>query len=320
MAHLEGAHAGLGAVAGLQLADQAPAVVAQLHHLVERRVVAARDHAAVPDAGRRARHQRARQALDQGLVVAERLEAAHQGRRGRLQAAGGRGVEGRADRRNLAERVAHGGEVARAAAAEPQPRERAFDVRAAAQPFAERVTGALRLDQEAHAVEPLGDGVRVGERRGQARPEQARAGAGRGAVDDREQAACAAALQRRRELEIAPRCGVDRHRRAGTRGAKPREPGQRAVLGEPQIADDGAGRRELGPREAAEPVEGGDAVEPGEIAPGAHAVEERARLRREDLLPLGEELEERRCLQQRLGHQQLARLDAGERRRQGQPA
>ena len=58
VAHLEGVDPGLGAVAGLQLADQAPAVVAQLHHLVERLIVAARDHAAVPDAGRRALHQR----------------------------------------------------------------------------------------------------------------------------------------------------------------------------------------------------------------------------------------------------------------------
>ena len=73
MAHLEGIHAGFAAVSGLQLADQAPTVVAQLHHLVERLVVAACDGTAVPDARWWALHQRLAQAIHEALVMAEGL-------------------------------------------------------------------------------------------------------------------------------------------------------------------------------------------------------------------------------------------------------
>ena len=121
MAHLERAHAGLAAVAGFQPADQAPAVVAKLNHLVERRIVAARDDAAVPDAGRRALHQGARQAVHEGLVMAESFERGRDRRWRRMQALSAVGVEGIADCWNLSERVAHRGEVARPAAAEAEP-------------------------------------------------------------------------------------------------------------------------------------------------------------------------------------------------------
>ena len=277
VAHLERAHAGLRAVAGLELADQAPAVVAQLHQVVERLVVAARNGAAVPDGGRRARHQRPGEPLGQGLVVTQRLRVRLERLRRRLQAAVRSVAERFADRRNLAQRIAHGGEVARAAAVEPETGERTLHVRAAAEPFAEIVAGTLRLDQEADGIEPFVDRGRVGERCGELRPEQPGACAGDGAVDDGEQASRAAAVERRRKLEIAPGRGVDRHRRAGLRRAEPREPGEAAVLGEAQIAEDGAGRGELGPAEAAEPVEGGDAIERGEVAARGNAVEERAR-------------------------------------------
>ena len=317
VSHLEGTHAGLGAIAGLQLADQAAAVIAQLHHLVERRIVAACDRAAVADAGRRALHQRARQALDQGLVMAERLQVGGECRRRRVQTGDGLGAEGISDRGNLVERIAHGGEVARPAASQAEPRKRALHVGAAAQPLPESAPRALPLDQEADGIQPRGDGGRVGKRRGEARPEKSCARAGDGAVDDREQAAGAAAFQRRRELQVAPGRGVDCH--GGTRlgCAEPREPGQIALLGEPEIAEHGARCGELRTGEGAEAVERGQAVERRERAPGGDAIEERAGLRGENLLPLGEELEERRCLQQRLRNQELAGLEAGERRRQG---
>ena len=121
MAHLERAQASLAAIAGLQPADQAPAVVAKLHHLVERRIVAARDDAAVPDTGRRALHQGARQAVHEGLVMAECFERGRERWWRRMQALSAVSVEGIADRRNLSERVAHRGEVARPAAAEAEP-------------------------------------------------------------------------------------------------------------------------------------------------------------------------------------------------------
>ena len=225
VAHLEGGHAGLATVAGLQPADQAPTVIAELHHLVERLVIAARDDAAVPDAGRWALDKGAGEAIDQGLVMAERLERGRERRRRRLQPAGGIGAESIADRRDLAECVTHRSKVARSAPPEAEPRERALHVGATAQPLPEAGPRTFRLDQEAHGIEARGDGVGVGERRGQPRPEQPGARAGHGPVDDREQATGGCAFQRRRELQVAPGRGVDRHRRAGFRRAQPCKPG-----------------------------------------------------------------------------------------------
>ena len=316
VAHLEGVDAGLAAVAGLQPADQAPAVVAQLHHLVERSVVAARDDAAVPDAGRRALDQGTGQAIHQALVMAERLEIGREPWRRSPQSTGGLGAEGIPNRRNLAERIAHRGEVAGPAAPQAEARERALHVRAATEPLPETAPRALRLDQEADGFEPLADGGGLGERCGEPRPEQPGARAGDGAVDHREQAAGGTPIQRRRELQVAPGRGVDRHRRTRLGRAKPREPWHLALLGELEIAEHGAGSGKLRASEGAETIQGGQTVERRERATGGDAIEERARLGREGLLPLGEELEERRRLEQRLRHQEFAGLEARERRGQ----
>ena len=84
---------------------------------------------------------------------------------------------------------------------------------------------ALGLDEKTDRIEPLGDGVRVSERRCEPCPEQPGAGAGHGTVDDRKQAAGGAPFQRRREFQVAPGRGVDRHRCPGRGRAEPREPG-----------------------------------------------------------------------------------------------
>ena len=173
------------------------------------------------------------------------------------------------------------------------------------------------MDQEGHRVEPLADGGGIGERRRQPRAQEAGAGAGDRPVDDGEEAAYGAPIQRDCEFQVAAGRGVDRHGLALGCRAEPAEPGKLALLGQAQIGEDGTGRRLLGAGEIAEAVEGGEAVQFGERPFARGAVEQRLRLRREDALPLGEELEERRRLEQGLRRQQLAGLQPGERRRQG---
>ena len=113
VAHLERGDVGGRAVARLQGANQAPALVAQGHRLVERRVVTAGDDAAVGHARRRAGHERLLQALDDGLVVAQRARFPFEGRRRRPQVACGARAEGGPEIGDRAQRVAHRGQVAR---------------------------------------------------------------------------------------------------------------------------------------------------------------------------------------------------------------
>src|SRR5262249_11776229 len=94
------------------------------------------------------------------------------------------------------------------------------------------------------------------------------------------------------------------------RGAEAR---QLAGLSQLDIVDERAGGGELGAREGAEAVERLHAIERFEPAAAVLAVEAGRGQRRPDRPPLAEKLEELRLLQQAIGEQQLARLEAGER-------
>ena len=83
------------------------------------------------------------------------------------------------------------------------------------------------------------------------------------------------------QLEIAPRRRVDQHQALGLDAPRPVEAGQSPFLRQLEIAQDGAGRRQLGPAERAEPVERGDAEGDAQAALGADAVEARVRQRRD---------------------------------------
>ena len=124
---LERRDAGLVGVARLQRGDHAPALVAQRARLVERGEARRRDEAAVARDERQLVGERRLEVARQRAVVARR--AASQAARQRRPAASG-AVSSVAPMRGAGvEAVAQRGEIARAAAVERQPRQRAHEIR-----------------------------------------------------------------------------------------------------------------------------------------------------------------------------------------------
>ena len=202
---------------------------------------------------------------------------------------------------------ADGGQVARPPAAHRQARQGPHHVRPAPEAFADRRAQVALVDQVSHGLGAAGDGVRVGQRRGQALGQQPAAGAGHRAVDRAQEAALAAAGERLDQLEVAPGGGVDLQDSARGQPRGGRQARQAALLGQFDIFDDRAGGGHLGAGEEAEGVQGLDAVERLETAAGVVAVEARRGQRAQDRLPFGEDLEQGLVLQQGLGQQQFAR-------------
>ncbi len=142
--------------------------------------------------------------------------------------------------------------------------------------------------------------------------EEPRAGSRDGPVDRRGEAALALAREGCRQFEIAPGRGVDLHDRGGhdlPRRLQVRRP---ALLGQPDVINEGAGGGELGAAKTAEPVERADPVEFLQTAARRLALEAGIGERRQGRLPFGEQLEQRRAGQQPLRQKELARHQAGE--------
>ena len=151
--------------------------------------------------------------------------------------------------------VADGRQVARAAAAQGEARQRPFHVRAALQAIPDSAARRLTLDKELHHVQPARDGLRIGERSGEMGGQEPAAGAGRGAVDQIEQAVPPLAGQALDELQVAPGGGVDFHGGALLEPARPAEARQLPLLGELNIFDQRPGGGQLGAAEAAERIQ-----------------------------------------------------------------
>ena len=173
--------------------------------------------------------------------------------------------------------VADGGEVARAAAVQRQARQRALQVRRFLQMRAQIFAQARLAEQMRDRVLARGDRGDVGQGRRQPFAEQARAGAGHGAVDDGEQAALALAAEGAAELEVAAGGGVDFQDRAGADARELRQARHLALLGQLDIVEDAAGGGQLGAGEGAEGVERGDLVEILQAQARILAVEARIR-------------------------------------------
>ena len=310
VADLQGRYSGVAAIAAFQLDDQPAAVVAQGAQLVEFRRIGRRDEAAVAGEQRQIGGERAGQAIDQLDVMAEIAAHARQPRRQRRQLR--RPFEQRAQFRRFGQRIADGREIARAAAAEAEARERALEIGHAPQALAQGLAQALVGDEGGDHVLARGDVLRRGQRCRQPRRQQAGAGAGARAVDGGEQRALALAGQAAQQLEVAAGGGVDLHDRALGDAARGGEARQLAGLGQLDIVDQRAGGREFGAGEGAEAVERLHAVERLEPAAAVLAVEAGRGQRRQRRLPVAEQLEMLRLLQQAIGQQQFARLEAGE--------
>ncbi len=181
------------------------------------------------------------------------------------------------------EAVAHGGEIARAAAVERQPRQRARHDRA---PLAAlRAVGsrsAASSTQEADRIEPRVDRVGIGRAALASRAASSRApAAGHGAVD-RRRAGVPRALagQRADQFEIGARRRVDEQASAARLARRRRTaPGARRSGSARHRRRHAADGRQLGAREGAEAVERRDAEEAASRRSARGAVEQVARRR-----------------------------------------
>ncbi len=189
MLDLQALQAGIADVIRLQPGDQLAALVAERHYLVQFGRETAADEAAVARVHRQLVGERRVQPLDQRGVLAEV--------RGGFGEARGEGAERAlflglcqpvAGLVRAAEPIADGGKIARSAAPERQPRQRACHVRAFGKRIAEVAPEPLVVDQPADGIEARGNGARVGKGFRETRGQQARARAGDGTVHDSQQA------------------------------------------------------------------------------------------------------------------------------------
>ena len=292
------------AIAAFQACDDAAGFVAQGPQLIQRRMGSAFDEAAVTGQIRRLVHQQKFQPVGQargrrdGLGQGVQRPARFAARRVRAQqvAQGARRLDP----------VAQGRQVARSAARHAETAQGAGDVGRRLQRLA-RLAARFGLGGEAfHRIVPRRDGFHIGQRRGQAAAQQARAAGGDGAVDLRQQRAAARTRQGLGQFQVAPRGGVDAHE---VRRADPRDPLQRhlrALLGQFQIGDQRPRRRQFGAGETAEPVQRLDIVMGLEGALAIGGIEARSRQRRQRRAQAFEQRGEVLLRQQGIGHQQFA--------------
>ncbi len=120
--------AGLAGIARLEIGDHAPALVAQATQLVERGQISRCDEAAVAGEERQVAGERAGEPVDELPMLAEIALGLGQKRRQRRLR-----LKRRAHVRGLGQSVAEGCEIARAAAAQSEPRHRTRHVGGAPQ-------------------------------------------------------------------------------------------------------------------------------------------------------------------------------------------
>ena len=243
-------------VAGLECRHDLAGVVAQLPGLVEGEVVTRPHESAVAGEQRqvlgegRAEHQ-SEFAVDLTRGGGGVREFGRQV--GLLQQPTGKSQRGR-------ETIPESGQVTRAAAAEAQTGEGAGHVGRAFQDRPDFGPPPPVGDREADGVEPGRDAHRIGQGPGEPLGEQPAAGRRHGEIDGVQQRAPPLAAERARHLEVRAGRGIDLDDEAPLRPRRGLQRRARVELGAGDVADRGAGGRELGPRERAESVERLDAV------------------------------------------------------------
>ena len=153
MADLQGAHAGLLGVAGLQGGDHAARFVAQRARLIERRIAAGAHESAVALEQRKLVGKRVRK------LGGERRIRPPQRRRGLRELGRQRAIlhECLRDHARRSDPVADGGKVARAAAPEHESRQRAGEIGRCLEPFAQLGSRRRFGEEQRDRVVPLRD-------------------------------------------------------------------------------------------------------------------------------------------------------------------
>lgn len=245
----------LFAILQLQPRDHAARLIAQRPHLVELGARALADEAAVA--------LQKRQFLGKGRVEA-REQFPRQGRDRVARFGQFRRELGAREERRYRRRGPHarldGTEIARAAAAEREPRQGPRHVRRPAKRVANIRRKARLIGQHLDRIEPLVDPLRVGQGRHQPFGEQPGAPARHRAIERLEQAAVAGAGKRLGEFQIGAGRRIDEECRGGAFPFRNAERRALLELGLLDIGDRRRSGRELRAREAAEPIERAHAV------------------------------------------------------------
>ena len=245
VADLERGDAGFLRIFRLKTGDELARVVAQAARLVELRARTPGDEAAVAGDERQFAGQHHRETLlqGQGGLVHGGAFMRNFVRQG--QKRGGRGVERAAKLMGGGKPVPHGGEIARAAAAEREARQGAGDIGGGFEAHAEITPHVAGIQQPFDGVEAAVDGGGIGQGRGEAAAKLARARTRHRAVDDGEERACRVALKGADEFEIGAGRRVDRHGVGAGDTAGRGESRHAADLGELDIIEEGAHGAEL---------------------------------------------------------------------------
>ena len=222
-----------------------------------------------------------------------------------------------AQRRGLAQRVAQAPRGRAGRRGRGEPRQRALDIGAAAQPLAQGRRAALgrsTKNSTASSRAAIAAGSVSGAARCSARSRAPAPVTVRSIVASRLPLRSPASVCG--QFEIAPRRRVDLHDRAGGEPARRLQQRQRALLGQRDVIDERAGGGELGAAEAAEPVERARRRRTPARRRRAVSLSKRGLGSGVSAgLPLGEQLEERRARQQPLRQQDLAGHQPRQRRR-----
>ena len=274
VAHLQRFDAGRVGVARLQPGDHLAAAVSELAMLIEIAVKTIADEAAVALVQRQlVGERRVKDLLD---VLGHRFEPRCDSIELLRQAEAGGTGEMRGKRSGRGDGIAHRAEIARTATGKRKPRQRPRQVRRAFQLLAQRLPQPRLAGEIGDGVETRIDGGGIGERAAEPARKLARACAGDGAVDGREQACGARALVRSHKLEIGASCGVDEQQ--ASRRFPARRPHQRraANLRDLDIGEEAGERGKLGLQEFAIGIERGNAELSLQRALAAGRVEMRA--------------------------------------------
>ena len=257
MPDLERLDAGLVAVPRLERGDRAAGIARGAPEFVERVVVEFGDVAALRALGGRRGHQRDRVEIDQRAVPGQARQQAGKQCGQAIAALFEKGVEASRFRQSVAQLA----EVARGSAPRHHPAERPAQIGQRAQHRAQIFAQQGVLGQPLHQFEPLVDRGHIGERCGQVLGELPRTRTGDAAIDRVDQAALAASLARGKHFEAGSGRLVHGQMRLAAACDRRQQQRQRPPAGVIEIADQPSGGGQHGPREHAEAVERGDAVD-----------------------------------------------------------
>ena len=233
VAHLQGGNAAALALAQFQVDQELVGMGGQAAQLVQLFIEAIGEHAAVAQLQRRHFGDGAGQQLRALIVFAQRGMQGLQARR----------IQRRqhvAHRRQQAQAIAQGGEIARTRRAQRDAGENAFQVTEAAELLAD-IGVAAAIDQGFHRVVALHQHLAHAQRAVQPAPQQAPAHRRDGAVEHAQQRVAGIAVNTRIQFQVAAGGGIHRDRLAGGFHRDRGQVRQPLLLGLLDIAKQGTG-------------------------------------------------------------------------------